>query len=80
MVLRVAKHLVERLANVVEGAEVVWAKVCRERKRMFTLQPPIGENDDYDIENSWIAGALPSRGQRREGLGKRDERPAQNGT
>ena len=28
-------------------------------------QPPMGEKDDYDSENSWISGGLPSSSRRR---------------
>jgi len=42
------------------------ANICtrdlREREReKFIIRPPIGEKDDYDIENSWISDGLPSR-------------------
>jgi len=35
-------------------------------------QPPIGEKDDYDRENSWISDGLPSssRRRRRRGTGR----------
>jgi len=33
---------------------------------MFIIrQPPIGEKDDYDSENSWISDGLPSSSRRR---------------
>ena len=43
------------------------------RDRMFIKwQPPKGENDDYDNENFWISGWLPSR--RRKEKGRRREK------
>jgi len=34
-------------------------------------QPPIGEKDDYDSENSWISDGLPSSSRmRRTGDGR----------
>ena len=32
----------------------------REIEKFIIRQPPIGENDDYDSENSWISDGLPS--------------------
>ena len=37
----------------------------REREKFIIRQPPIGEKDDYDIENSWISDGLPSNSRRR---------------
>ena len=37
----------------------------REREKFIIRQPPIGENDDYDSENSWISDGLPSSSRRR---------------
>ena len=37
----------------------------QERKKFITRQPPIGEKDDYDSENSWISDGLPSSSRRR---------------
>jgi len=37
----------------------------RERKKFITRQPPKGEKDDYDSENSWISDVLPSSSRRR---------------
>jgi len=39
---------------------------------MFIIrQPPIGEKDDYDSENSWISDGLPnSNRRRRRGVGR----------
>jgi len=36
----------------------------REREKFFTRQPPIGEKDDYDGENSWISEGIPSSSRR----------------
>jgi len=37
----------------------------REIEKFITRQPPIGEKDDYDSENSWISDGLPSSSRRR---------------
>ena len=40
-------------------------------KKFITRQPPIGEKDDYDSENSWISDGLPSSSRRwRRGGGR----------
>jgi len=31
-----------------------------EREKLIIRQPPIGEKDDYDSENSWISDGLPT--------------------
>jgi len=52
---------------------------CRlEREDSFTRQPPQGDKEDYDSENSWISGGISSnsRRSRRGGGGSRGERPA----
>ena len=36
-------------------------------------QPPIGEKDDYDSENSWISDGLPSSSRMRRTGGGRGE-------
>jgi len=36
-----------------------------EREKFIIRQPPIGEKDDYDSENSWISDGLPSSSRRR---------------
>jgi len=33
----------------------------REIEKFIIRQPPIGEKDDYDSENSWISDGLPTR-------------------
>jgi len=35
--------------------------------KFITRQPPIGEKDEYDSENSWISDGLPSSSRRRRG-------------
>ena len=48
----------------------------REREKFFVRQPPIGEKDDYDSENSWISDGFPNSSRRRrrgEGRGEGDE-------
>jgi len=38
----------------------------REREiEKFIKQPPMGEKDDYDSENSWISDGLPISSRRR---------------
>ena len=37
----------------------------REIEKFIIRLPPIGENDDYDSENSWISDGLPSSSRRR---------------
>ena len=34
--------------------------VSREIEKFIIRQPPMGEQDDYDSENSWISDGLPS--------------------
>ena len=34
--------------------------MSREIEKFIIRQPPIGEKDDYDSENSWISDGLPS--------------------
>ena len=34
-------------------------------RKFIIRQPPIGEKDDYDSENSWISDGLPSSSRRR---------------
>jgi len=36
----------------------------REIKKFIIRQPPMGEKDDYDSENSWISDGLPSSPER----------------
>ena len=40
-------------------------KICREIEKFIIRQPPMGEKDDYDSENSWISNGLPSSSRRR---------------
>jgi len=39
--------------------------VEREIEKFIIRQPPIGEKDDYDSENSWMSDGLPSSSRRR---------------
>jgi len=51
---------------------VLWSREGR-RERFTIRQPQKGEKDDYDRENSWISGGLPSISRRRrrgEGRGR----------
>ena len=45
-----------------------------EKEKFITRQPPIGEKDDYDSENSWISDGLPSSSRRKRRGGERVER------
>jgi len=44
-----------------------------EIKKFIKRQPPIGEKDDYDSENSWISDGLPRISRRRRRGGGRWE-------
>ena len=44
-----------------------------EVEKFIIRQPPIGEKDDYDSENSWISDGLPSSSRRRRRGGGRWE-------
>ena len=39
-------------------------RVRREIEKFIIRQPPMGEKDDYDSENSWISDGLPSSSRR----------------
>ena len=45
----------------------------REIEKFIIRQPPMGEKDDYDDENSWISDGLPSSSRRRRRGGGRWE-------
>ena len=53
------------------GKIALWLK--REIEKFIIRQPPIGEKDDYDCENSWISDGLPSSSRRRRRGGGRWE-------
>jgi len=42
-------------------------------EKFIIRQPPMGEKDDYDRENSWISDGLPSSSRRRRRGGGRWE-------
>jgi len=42
-----------------------------EIEKFIIRQPPMGEKDDYDSENSWISDGLPSSSRRRRRGGGR---------
>jgi len=44
-----------------------------EIEKFIIRQPPMGEKDDYDSENSWISDGLPSSSRRRRRGGGRWE-------
>ena len=44
-----------------------------EIEKFIIRQPPMGEKDDYDSENSWISDGLPSSSRRRRKGGGRWE-------
>ena len=48
-------------------------RLDREIDEFIIRQPPIGEKDDYDSENSWISDGLPSSSRRRRRGGGRWE-------
>ena len=54
-------HQTHRIARIVAASggrcQKIWYK---EIEKFITRQPPMGEKDDYDSENSWISGELPS--------------------
>jgi hypothetical protein len=39
--------------------------LVRDIEKFIIRQPPKGEKDDYDSENSWISDGLPSSSRRR---------------
>ena len=45
----------------------------REIEKFIIRQPPKGEKDDYDSENSWISDGLPTSSRRRRRGGGRWE-------
>ena len=45
----------------------------REIEKFIIRQPPMGDKDDYDSENSWISDGLPSSSRRRRRGGGRWE-------
>jgi len=45
----------------------------RKREKFIIRQPPIGEKDDYERENSWISDGLPSSSRRRRRGDRRGE-------
>jgi len=52
------------------------ARTCPELMmiaKFIIRQPPIGDKDDYDSENSWISDGLPSSSRRRRRGGGRWE-------
>jgi len=66
-----------RLATAIDRNGQIREKrvLQREREKFIIRQPPIGEKDDYDSENSWISDGLPSSsGMRRTGDGRGGER------
>ena len=53
-------------------------ELCGWDRMFIKWQPPKGENDDYDNENFWISGWLPSRRRKEKGRRReKDERPTQ---
>jgi len=44
-----------------------------EIEKFIIREPPTGEKDDYDSENSWISDGLPSSSRRRRRGGGRWE-------
>jgi len=59
-IVSVGKHLGDgRSETPTEKSlpNVLWE---REIEKFIIRQPPMGEKDDYDSENSWISDGLPS--------------------
>ena len=48
-------------------------RAWREIEKFMIRQPPTGEKDDYDTENSWISDGLPSSSRRKRRGGGRWE-------
>ena len=61
-----------RLANLMTGLMNTFdlplsddLPLSEEIEKFIIRQPPMGEKDDYDSENSWISDGLPSSSRRR---------------
>ena len=47
-----------------KNGESVQKGLCfRGIEKFIIRQPPMGEKDDYDSENSWISGGLPNQAE-----------------
>jgi len=51
-----------------------WDRWWEGIEKFIIRQPPIGEKDDYDSENSWISDGLPSSSRRRRDGEPRDSK------
>ena len=61
--VRVSKRTCRTVSSVI--CVVVNTALYREIEKFIIRQPPIGEKDDYDSENSWISDGLPSSSRRK---------------
>jgi len=50
-----------RLCRIAREARGESTDGLAEIEKFIIRQPPMGEKDDYDGENSWISDGLPSR-------------------
>ena len=63
-----------KLVRLGNGTSCSTARIeTREMEKFIIRQPPIGEKDDYDSENSWISDGLPRSSRRRRSGGGRWE-------
>ena len=59
----------ERPHNSTKNSLIILGEI----EKFIIRQPPIGEKDDYDSENSWISDGLSSSSRRRRRGGGRWE-------
>ena len=67
---------VARACTVKRGATIADSAsefLFQEIEKFIIRQPPMGEKDDFDSENSWISDGLPSSSRRRRRGGGRWE-------
>ena len=58
---RKASRIIHRMVDV----DVQEIRIGKGIEKFIIRQPPKGEKDDYDSENSWISDGLPSSSRRR---------------
>jgi len=54
----------EVVKTTTNGGKMIMIK--GEIEKFIIRQPPMGEKDDYDSENSWISDVLPSHSKKKE--------------
>ena len=65
---------VDRTSKTIVAAAAKEGQMSSEEiEKFFIRQPPMGEKNDYDSENSWISDGLPSSSRRRRRGGGRWE-------